>query len=47
MLWAGDHDAGDTFRIKIWDALTGTVVYDNGVDQMIAGGSIIVHNGKK
>jgi hypothetical protein len=47
MLWAGDHDTGDTFRIKIWDALTEAVVYDNGVDQLIAGGSIIVHDGKK
>ena len=48
MLWAGDHDSGDTFRIKIWeDSGSGElVVYDNGFDQMIGGGNIIVHDGK-
>lgn len=48
MLWAGDGSP-DTFRIKIWwesaDALE-NIVYDNGVDQAIGGGSIIVHKGK-
>jgi len=45
MLWAGDHDP-DTFRIKIWEEVDGveTVVYDNGVQQPIGGGSIVVHN---
>lgn len=45
MLWAGD-DAPDTFRIKIWeedDAGVETVVYDNGFDQAIGGGSIVIH----
>jgi PKD repeat protein len=45
MLWAGDDDP-DTFRIKIWeedDLGNETVVYDNGFDQEIGGGSIKVH----
>jgi hypothetical protein len=44
MIWAGDGSP-DTFRIKIWweDSLGEHVVYDNGVQQAIAGGSIIVH----
>ena len=48
-LWAGDGDP-DTFRIKIWeeDALgSETVIYDNGMDQAIGGGSIVVHTSKK
>jgi uncharacterized repeat protein (TIGR01451 family) len=49
MLWAGDGtgtDGADTFRIKIWaedDAGNETVIYDNGMDQDIGGGSIVVH----
>jgi len=45
MLWAGD-DSPDTFRIRIrWDDENGVehVLYDNGSDQEIGGGSIIVH----
>jgi hypothetical protein len=45
MLWAGD-DEPDTFRIKIWQEIEDeveTVVYDNGFDQPISGGNIIVH----
>ena len=44
MLWAGDGEP-DTFRIKIWweDGDTENVVYDNGFDQEIGGGSIVVH----
>jgi len=44
MIWAGDG-LPDTFRIKIWSELDGieTVVYDNGTDQEIGGGSIVVH----
>jgi len=46
MLWAGDDDP-DTFRIKIWteDEVTAveTVIYDNGFDQEIGGGSIVIH----
>ncbi len=43
-LWAGDDDP-DTFRIKIWEETDGSesVVYDNGMDQAIGGGNIIVH----
>ena len=51
--WAGDEigpNGSDTFRIRIWleDELTGdeNVVYDNGSDQDIAGGSIVVHTEK-
>ncbi|MHC4434242.1 MAG: PKD domain-containing protein, partial [Planctomycetota bacterium] len=49
MLWAGDDDRtyGDTFRIKIWtDPDEDNPIYDNGFDQAIAGGGIIVHQGK-
>jgi PKD repeat protein len=44
MLWAGDGEP-DTFRIKIWTESDGveTIVYDNGVEQAISGGSIAVH----
>jgi hypothetical protein len=47
MLWAGDG-APDTFRIRIWweDANGEHDVYDNGVDQPIGGGSIVVHTKK-
>ena len=45
-LWAGDS-AADTFHIKIWEEneSTGeeTDVYDNGFDQEIGGGSIVIH----
>jgi len=52
MLWAGDGAttlAADTFRIKIWyeDGGEEVIVYDNGTEQAIAGGQIIVHTGKK
>jgi parallel beta-helix repeat protein len=48
MLWAGDDDP-DTFRIKIWwqEGDTEYVVYDNGFDQAISGGSIVIHKAKK
>ena len=45
MLWAGDG-VPDTLRIKIWSENpdgTGVVVYDNGVNQPIGGGSIVIH----
>jgi hypothetical protein len=45
MLWAGDG-LPDTFRIKIWTedgAGNENVVYDNGFNQPIDGGSIIIH----
>jgi hypothetical protein len=51
MVWAGDGDAAgepDTFRIKIWyeGGAGEVVVYDNGMDQAIGGGNIVVHSGK-
>ncbi|MHC4325138.1 MAG: hypothetical protein ACYSUX_12815, partial [Planctomycetota bacterium] len=45
MLWAGDGEP-DTFRIKIWEEDQDGyeyVKYDNGMDQAIEGGSIVVH----
>ena len=47
MIWAGDNDP-DTFRIKIWyeEGDNEIVVYDNGMDQEIGGGSIVVHTAK-
>lgn len=45
MLWAGD-DTTDTFRIKIWEEDeygVETVIYDNGSDQAIGGGAIVIH----
>jgi PKD repeat protein len=49
MLWAGDGEP-DTFRIKIWeeDEITAVVtdIYDNGMQQEIGGGSIVVHTKK-
>lgn len=43
MLWARDGGP-DTFRIKIWYEDSGEVlVYDNGINQAIGGGSIVVH----
>jgi PKD repeat protein len=51
MLWATDGATSgvpDTFRIRIWweDAAGERDVYDNGVDQPIGGGSIVVHTKK-
>ena len=45
MLWAGDGTP-DTFRIKIWYEENGieVVVYDNGSQQALGGGSIVVHS---
>lgn len=45
MIWAGDgtgSEGTDTFRIKIWEE-ENTPLYDNGLDQAIGGGSIVVH----
>lgn len=44
-IWAGDVGS-DTLRIRIWeeDALENeTDIYDNGFDQSIGGGSIVIH----
>jgi hypothetical protein len=44
-VWIGDGNP-DTFRIKIWtqdEYGAETVVYDNGPDQAIDGGNIVVH----
>ena len=49
MIWAGDGDP-DTLHIKIWwEEADGTEhdVYDNGTDQPIGGGSIVIHTGKR
>ncbi|HSF80044.1 MAG TPA: hypothetical protein VLA49_02355, partial [Anaerolineales bacterium] len=47
MLWAGDGSP-DTFRIRIWSEADGAEndVYDNGTDQAIGAGNIVVHAGK-
>jgi hypothetical protein len=43
MIWAKD-DSPDTFRIRIWWENAGeNVVYDNGFNQPIGGGSIVIH----
>jgi hypothetical protein len=51
MLWATDGgNTGDKFRIQITDnsILVGDpTVYDNGVDQVINSGSIVIHTGGK
>ena len=53
MLWATDGgNSNDKFRIKITDDNDGdAVVYDNGIltaaEQLIAGGSIVIHTGGK
>lgn len=48
MLWAGDG-VPDTFRIRIWQEVDRVEVdiYDNGMDQAISSGSIVIHTGKK
>jgi hypothetical protein len=35
--------AEDTFRIKIWDIASETIVYDNGSNQPIGSGNIVIH----
>jgi hypothetical protein len=48
MIWAGDSEP-DTFRIKIWEENeddSETVIYDNGFDQAIGGGSVVIHTRK-
>jgi hypothetical protein len=47
MIWAGDGEP-DTFRIKIWweDGEDENVIYDNGMNQAIGGGSIVIHTKK-
>jgi hypothetical protein len=39
----GGNQGQDTFRIKIWETTTDLVVYDNGAQSRLSGGSIIVH----
>jgi len=43
MLWAVD-DSPDTFRIQIWD--DNGIIYDNGMDQAVDGGNIVIHTQK-
>ncbi len=47
MLWATDSST-DTFRIRIWweDSAGEYDMYDNGVDQAIGAGNIVVHTSK-
>ena len=41
-------DDMDSFRIQIWDKDNGdAIVYDNQVEQVIGGGSIVIHTGGK
>jgi hypothetical protein len=49
MLWAMDGgNTGDTFRVQITNNNGGATVYDNGVNQLLGGGSIVIHTaGKK
>ena len=44
MIWAGDGEL-DTFRIRVWyeENEVEYPVYDNGLEQTIGGGSIVVH----
>ncbi|MHC4805577.1 MAG: right-handed parallel beta-helix repeat-containing protein, partial [Planctomycetota bacterium] len=50
MLWAGDNDPDvDTFRILIWEGTEEdpeVLVYDNGPNDPITGGNIIIHKEK-
>ena len=47
----GQKTGVDKFRIKIWDAATGVVLYDNGLSAAdtadpttsLGGGSIVIH----
>jgi len=54
MLWANDGDNAvpaelDTLRMRIWyenDSGVEVEIYDNGFEQAIVGGSIVIHSGK-
>lgn len=50
MLWAGDNDPDvDTFRILIWQGTEEepeVLIYDNGPNDPLTGGSIIIHKEK-
>jgi hypothetical protein len=49
MTWASDRTP-DTFRIRIWTedaAGVETVIYDNGTEQPLGGGSIVIHTSKQ
>lgn len=42
-IWALDNSNDpDTFRIKIWDIDSGDEIYDNGADQPLGGGNILI-----
>jgi hypothetical protein len=49
VLWATDGgNSSDRFRLKITDDNNaGATVYDNGVDQLLGGGSIVIQTGGK
>jgi hypothetical protein len=38
---SADDDNPDTFRIRIWD--DNRTLYDNGSQQFLGGGSIVIH----
>lgn len=46
LLTAGDGSP-DTFRLKVWEKSTGATIYDNGSNQPLGSGSIIIHTAKK
>lgn len=41
-IWVTDGRP-DAIRIRILEAVTGTIVYDNGIEQAVGGGSLVVH----
>jgi hypothetical protein len=38
-----DDDNPDTFRIKIWETVGETLIYDIGSQRTLGGGSIVIH----
>ncbi len=42
-LFANDNTGTDEFRIKIWETVSETMIFDNNSEQGISGGSIVVH----
>ena len=38
-----DNGKLDTFRFRVWDKTTGTLIFDNNADTLLAGGQIQVH----
>jgi hypothetical protein len=40
------HGRSDTYRITIWDKSDDSKIYDNGNDQLLGGGSIVIRKVK-